>query len=169
MKLTFLKIKTNSYLKKNRSLRASLPYMQASKVGIIFTVEDKMKHDKVKEFIKNLERDGKQAKVICFLPRDKQNYEFLFDFFTEKELSLFGNIDSECAKLFTETPFDFLFYFDTEPNPLILNLIAKSKAKCRVGKHWDGSEGFFEMMVETGNPDPKAFIDTVSKYARGLK
>jgi hypothetical protein len=168
MKLSFLKFKTNSYLKRNKSQRVSLPFKQALKIGIIFTVEDKMKHDKIKDFIKRLEQEGKQVKVMSFLPRDKQNYEFLFDFFTESELSLFGNITSESAVRFAETPFDFLYYFDADPNPLILNLIAKSKAKCRIGKFWEGSEPFFELMIESSE-NSKSLIDTMDKYTRSLK
>lgn len=168
MKLTFLKFKTNSYLKRNKSLRTSLPFKQAMNIGIIFTVEDKMKHDKVKDFIRRLEQEGKQTKVMSFLPRDKQNYEFLFDFFTEDELSFFGTITSSMAQQFTEIPFDFLFYFDADPNPLILNLIAKSKAKCRIGRHWEGGESFFEMMIES-NENSKGLIDAMDKYTRSLK
>jgi hypothetical protein len=168
MKLSFLKFKTNSYLKRNKSDRVSLPYKQAIKIGIIFTVEDKMKHDKVKDFIKRMEQEGKQVKVMSFLPSDKQNYEFLFDFFTEKELSFWGSITSEIAVRFSETPFDFLYYFDADPNPLILNLIAKSKAKCRIGKYWEGSQPFFEMMIES-KENSKGLIETMDKYTRNLK
>lgn len=168
MKLSFLKYKTNAHLRRNKAERISLPYKQALNIGIIFSVEDKAKHDLVKDFIRHLEHDGKHVKVMSFLPRHKDNYEFMFDFFTEKDLSLWGNITSSAATSFADTPFDFLFYIDTTPNPLILNLVAQSKARCRIGKFWEQGMDFFEMMIESGN-GVKSLIDEMYKYTRALK
>jgi hypothetical protein len=168
MKFSFLKYKTNSYLKRNKAIRESLPYKQATSVGIIFTVEDKFKHDEIKEFVRHLEHDGKTVKVISFLPKNKDNYEFMFDFFTENDLTFWGNINSTGALQFAETPFDFLYYLDTTPNPLIMNLLAQSKAKCRVGKFWDESKAFFELMIESKNGH-KSLIETMYRYTKALR
>src|SRR5690606_36387240 len=130
------------FLKNNKTERMSTSYEKASYVGIIFTVEDKNKHHQVKEFIKKLEKDGKKTSVICYLPRDKQNYEFLFDFFSDKDKTVWGNINSAEALRFSGEPFDYLFYLDNDPNPLILNLLARSKVKCRLGKFWDNSKPY---------------------------
>ena len=168
MKFSFLKLKTNSFLKRNQAIRASLPYKQALSAGVIFTVEDKMKHEEVKEFVRHLEHDGKTVKVISFLPKNKDNYEFMFDFFTENDLTFWGNINSSGALKFAETPFDFLYCLDTTPNPLIMNLIAQSKAKCRVGKFWYNTEPFFELMIESQNGH-KSLIESMYRYTKALK
>lgn len=163
MKINFLKRKTKSYLKNNKVLRSSMPYTQALNVGIIFSVESKQKHDLVKDFIKRLEHDGKKVNVVSYLPKQKENYEFMFDFFTDNDLTFWGNITAKNAISFSQTPFDYLFYLDTEPNPLILNLIAKSKAKCRIGKYNEISEPYFEMMIE-GKVEAKTLIEEIYKY-----
>ena len=168
MKLSLLKMKTNSFLKKNKSIRVSLPYKQALSVGIIFSVEDKSKHDEIKDFVKRLEHDGKQVVVMSFLPKNKDNYEFMYDFFTDKDMTFWGTLTSNAALKFADLPFDLLYYIDTTPNPYILNLLARSKAKCRVGKFWEKSESFFEMMIENKN-GTHALIDTMYKYTRALK
>ena len=168
MKFSFLKLKTNSFLKRNQAIRVSLPYKQALSVGVIFTVEDKMKHEEVKEFVRHLEHDGKTVKVISFLPKNKDNYEFMFDFFTENDLTFWGNISSTGATQFAATPFDFLYYLDTTPNPLIMNLLAQSKAKCRVGKFWYNNEPFFELMIESQNGH-KSLIESMYRYTKALK
>jgi hypothetical protein len=168
MKLSLLKMKTNSFLKKNKSIRVSLPYKQAISVGVIFSVEDKSKHDEIKDFVKRLEHDGKQVVVISFLPKNKDNYEFMYDFFTDKDLTFWGTLTSNAALKFADLPFDLLYYIDTTPNPYILNLLARSKAKCRVGKFWENSESFFEMMIENKN-GTHSLIDTMYKYTRALK
>ena len=168
MRLNFLKYKTRSLLKSNNSVRASLPYKQAQNVGIIFTVEDRRKHDEVKDLVKRLELEGKHVKVMCFLPKNKDNYEFMFDFFTEKDLSFWGAITSDIALRFAEIPFDFLFYLDTTPNPYILNIIARSKARCRVGKFFDKAEPYFEFMLEIKN-GTKSLIDGIHSYTSQIR
>jgi hypothetical protein len=168
MKLSLLKYKTKSYLKGNKTLHSNLPYKQGINVGIIFSVEDKLKHDLIKDFIKKLEHDGKKVSVVSYLPKKKENYEFLFDFFTDEDLSFWGNINSASASSFTNTQFDFLFYLDTKPNPLILNIIAKSKAKCRVGKYEPECESYFELMIESGM-SMQGLIDSTYKYTSQLR
>ena len=168
MKLSLLKLKTRSYLKKNKSIRVSLPYKQAISVGVIFSVEDKPKHDEIKDFVKRLEQDGKHVVVMSFLPRNKDNYEFMYDFFTDKDLTFWGTLTSGIALKFADMQFDFLYYIDTTPNPYVLNVLARSKAKCRVGKFWENGESFFEMMIENKN-GTHSLIDTMYKYTRQLK
>ena len=74
-------MRTAAALKKNKVRRASIGYKRAQSIGIIFSVEDKQKHEDIKEFIRALEQDGKKVQVLEFLPKKKDNYEFLFDFF----------------------------------------------------------------------------------------
>lgn len=168
MKHTFLRWRTSSALRKNQSLRASTPYKRSNLVGIIFSVEDRQKHDDIKEFVRHLEQDGKQVKVLEFLPKKKENYEFLFDFFTIQDLNFWGKIDNEQAQKFAETPFDYLFYIDQEPNALVLNLLAQSRAHCRVGRYGEGLEPYFEMMI-AGQGTPKGLMDNMYRYTKQLR
>ncbi len=161
-------MRTAKALKKNKSLRASLPYKKALHVGILFSVEDKQKHTDIKEFIHQLEQDGKKVQVLEYLPLKKENYEFMFDFFTEKDLDFWGKINSTSALKFSEAPFDYLFYIDREPNPLALYLLASSKAHCRVGRFTESESPFFEMMIEQ-NGTNKGLIETMYKYAKQLR
>jgi hypothetical protein len=168
MKLNFLKYRTNMLLKNNKTPRTNVPYKKAQQIGIIFSVEDKVKHDNVKDLIKKFEQDGKQVTVIEFLPDNKDNYEFRFDFFTESDLSFWGKITSTGALKFADTPFDFLYYLDATPNPLILHLLALSKAKCRVGRSWDEGTSYFEFMIESV-ANIKVMIETMYKYTALLR
>jgi hypothetical protein len=131
-------------------------------------VQDRQKHDHIKEFVRKLEHDGKKVKALGYLPPNQENHEFMFDIFTPREISFWGNIEATSAVEFASTPFDFLIYLDSTPNPLILNIIAKSKAKCRVGKFWEEGGPYFEMMVESyGNP--KLLIDHLYQYTSALR
>ncbi len=168
MKQTFLRWRTESALKKNKSLRTSTPYKKSQSFGIIFSVEDRQKHDEIKEFVRKLEQDGKQVKVLEFLPKRKENYEFLFDFFTIQDLNFWGKIGNTQAEGFAESPFDYLFYVDNEHNPLVLNILAQSKAHCRVGKHQEGNEAYFEFMIENSGTIT-GLIDNMYKYTKQLR
>ena len=168
MKMNFLKIRTNNQLKENKALRSSIPYKQAATIGILFSVEDKKKHDDIKELIHKLEHDGKKVQVLEYLPVKKENYEFMFDFFTINDISFWGKIESEKTLKFSDTPFDYLFCIDTEPNPMILYLLARSKSKCRVGRFQHEEKSFFEFMIDS-NGGTKNLIDGIYKYTAQLK
>lgn len=161
-------MRTASALKKNRAHRVSIPYKQAATVGIIFSVEDKQKHHDVKEFIHKLELDGKKVQVLEFLPAKKENYEFMFDFFTIKDLNFWGNLESAIAAKFADTPFDFLFYVDKESNPLILHLLARSKAHCRIGRFTETNNAYYELMIEQ-NGTTKGLMETMYNYTKQLR
>jgi len=168
IRLNLLKFRTSRLIETNKPARANVPYKNAQQIGIIFTVEDKAKHETIKNLIKKFEQDGKQSEVIEFLPEKKDNYEFKFNFFTENDLSFWGNIVSVDALKFIETPFDFLLYLDTSPNPLILHLLARSKAKCRVGRSWSEGHPYFELMIESvGNVNVLA--ETMYNYITQLR
>jgi hypothetical protein len=169
-KMSFLQIRTQSALKKNKSLRVSIPYKNAQSIGIIFSVEDKQKHDDIKDLIKTFELDGKKVRVLEFLPKKKDNYEFLFDFFSISDLSFWGKINSDQALKFSETPFDYLFYIDCQSNPLILNLLAQSKAHCRVGCFNEIESSYYELMIDDKNSvTTKTLISNMYNYTKQLK
>ncbi len=161
-------MRTESALKKTKTTHASMPYKQAVRIGIIFTVEDKQKHEAIKEFISKLEHDGKKVQVIEFLPEKKINHEFKFDFFTIKDISFWGNLESPNALKFADTPFDYLFCIDKESNPLILHVLARSKAHCRVGRFNDSENQYFELMIEQ-NGTTEGLMEAMYNYTSQLR
>lgn len=122
----------------------------------------------MKDFISKLQHDGKQVYVLEFLPKKKDNPEFMFDFFTIEDLNFWGKINSSSLEKFQNSNFDFLFNIDTQSNPLILNLMANCKAHCRVGRYLDGFSDFFELMIET-NGSTQGLIDNMYSYAKKLR
>jgi hypothetical protein len=168
MRYKLLKARTDWELKTNKTSRTTVPYTQALNVGVIFTVEDKQKHESVKEFIKKLETDGKKVQVIEFLPEDRDNYEFRFDFFSEKDVNFWGKITADNALRFSDKPFDFLFYLDITHNPFIMHLLARGKARCRVGRSWVDARPYFEFMIESINSN-QSLIEGMYKYTAQLR
>jgi hypothetical protein len=168
MKFSFLKYKTSLLLKKQKPERTSVPWKKANTAGIIFTVEDKQKHFAIKDFIKKLEQEGKHVQVLEYLPEKKENFEFKFDFFSDKDITFWGNINSPNALQFADAPFDFLFYLDLQPNEMIMNILARSHAKCRVGKYWEEGSSYLDFMVDSVN-NTQALLEALHKYILHLK
>lgn len=167
MKLNFLKLRTKSQLKNNKAVRTSTPYTSVGTVGLLFTVEDKVKHDLVKDLVRRLEHDGKKVQVISYLPKQKENYDFLFDFFTAKDISFWGNLESEPALRFANTTFDYLYCLDDELNPFIQTILARSQARCRVGKFDETVQPYFDFMIDCHH-NVKGLIDGMYTYTRKL-
>lgn len=168
MKHTFLQWRTHSALKKSKAIRGSVPFTAAAKIGILFTVEGREKHEAVKRLVMQLTNEGKQVQVLEFLPKKQENPEFMYDYFTVQNLNFWGKIVSAEADHFAATPFDYLFNLDTAPNLLIDNVLACSKAKCRVGKFREEATPFFELMIET-NGTLDGLIENMVAYAKKFK
>ena len=168
MKLSFLRYNTKSQLKKNKTLRSSTAFKKAMSAGILFTIEDRAKHDAVKDFVKKLELEGKSVTVLAFLPEKKENFEFLYNYFTLKDISFWGNLLSTDALQFSNTPFDFLYCLDEMPNAMVLNVLARSKARCRIGNYQEGDETYYELMIENKN-GIKGLLESEMRYSRELR
>ncbi len=147
-KKKLLLFNTKSSLKNAKS-RDSIGFKNAKNVGVIFSIEDLNKHKSIKTFIKTLEEEGKTVQVLSYLGKGKDNHEFLFDFFTDEDISMWGKQQNEIANRFTENKFDFLFHLDINRNDMIENILAKSNAKCRIGiiNNDEESNQFYELML----------------------
>jgi len=168
-KKKFIRLKTKRYLRKNETQRLTTDYGQANRIGIIFSAEDLLKHQAVKSFVKTLTAEGKQVTVLSYLGKGKHNFEFLFDIITPNDINIWGTINSETAQEFANEPFDYLFNLDLDSNQVIENILAMSKAKCRVGRYGEDKSPFYELMI---NPKQGGsisnLIEDIHHYARKL-
>lgn len=156
--------------KKNLSPRTALGLNFVKNVGILYTVDDLAKHEAIKQFVHQLELEGKKVKVLSFLEKNKENYEFRFDFFTEKDINFWGGFKSDNIIKFHNERFDYLFNFDLEPNIYIKKILALSKATCRVGRHSEANELFFEWMIGVKNGERiKDFTDNTYRYLKLIR
>ena len=161
-------MRINSQLKKNKTPRFSQTYKKMKSVGILFTVDDKKKHEQIKSLIKKLEHDGKEIHVLCLLPPKKENHEFLFNFFTKNDLNFWGKIESTDVIKFINQPFDLLFIPDDATELMLKYILAACKAKCRVGKSSEKTKDLFEMMINVNN-SKNLLIEEMYRYTYQLK
>lgn len=166
--MKFLNMRTQSALKKKGTLRATVPYTSAQRIGVLFTVEDQQKHLLIKDFVQQLTQDGKQVHVLEYLPKKKENPEFMFDFFSIQDLNFWGKLSNENVEKFIKTNFDYLFHIDLTSNPLMQYVLALSKAHCRIGKYDEAATPFYELMIET-NGSLQGLLDNMYNYTKKLR
>lgn len=165
-----LNFRTRKLIPGSKTPRKSVDYKAAWEIGILYSVEDLSKHEKVKTFIKVLEKDIKKVEVLTFLGKDKENLEFKFNFYTASDFSFWGELQSETVKKFIDKQFDFLLCLDLETNIYIDNILARCKANCRIGRFENNKKDFFELMIKTDDHiDIQVLIDEMYRYIKVLR
>ena len=160
--------RTSRFAKKRTGRKCSISYGEAKRIGIIFTTADLEKHLLIKEFIKKLENDGKEVDVLTFLPKNEVNHEFIFNYFTEKDITFFGKFNNRDVIRFAARYFDFLFCIDLNPHPLTESILAITKAKCRVGCYIANRDHLFELMIQPKERTTENLVDEFFRYIKIL-
>lgn len=145
--LKALQIKTKNIQKKSKDTHRNTRYEKANNFGLVFTIGSKEKHESIKRFIKQLEKDGKKVNCLAYLPKGVENHEFLFSFFSIKDLGFWGNLESESITEFLATKYDYSLFLDTDLHPLVENILSRKKSNFRVGPYIQGKENLFDLMI----------------------
>ena len=163
-----LSYKTNRFLKQNLSIRESVSYNNAQSIGVIYS-NDTPEKTKLAERLKELLlADGKKVKVLAY-DRNVEVQHLPFESFSKKDLGFWGNFIKQSIDNFSNTTFDFLYCLDNKPGEIIKNILAKSKAKCRVGicHDFEAYQNTFELIVQTANDSN--IIDSVHSYTKNIR
>lgn len=163
-----LSYKTNRFLKQNHAIRTSVPYVQAKNIGIIFSNDSPDKTTLAEDLKSLFLVDGKRVKVLAY-DRNVEVQHLPFESFSNKDLSFWGNFTKQSIDNFSDTTFDFLYCLDKNPGEIIKNILAKSKAKCRVGvcDDFEAYQKTFELIVQTANDS--SIIESVYSYTKNIR
>jgi hypothetical protein len=171
IKDTLLRYRIERGQKQNRFLHKAYDYKKLKKVGIIFSIQDLKKHEAVKRFIKTLEADGIEVKILAYKPKDTQNFEFYFDFFEDKDFSMFGEAKSHHVLTFLEQKLEYLFCLDEDVSLYMQYLLVKAKSTTRIGVYQPDPQTarYFELMVKPRiNGDTKLLTEEIIYYVRKI-
>jgi len=160
---------TKLLIKRDRKLhkRGPVNYNDAKWIGILYSVEDRAKHDAITNFITLLEEEEKEVTVMTYLGKNKDNYDFKYDFFSAEHISIWGKINSPGVKKFVQKKFDLLLYLDYEPNPYLEPILVLSQAKCRVGRFGEETKNdLFELMIKLEKGSTRQLIDQLHHYTK---
>lgn len=153
---------------RNKHDRINPSFSKAKNIGLIYTWEGNPKREVVDEFIKELDTDGKDVFVACFLrdpkiPEPPGNDLTL----TRNDFNYFGSIKSEKLLNFIAQNFDFLFHLDTEENIFIENILARSMACCRIGRYDNHKKEYYDFMIDIGrNQKIEILCSEMMKYTK---
>lgn len=164
-----VKIATKFALRKNDAIRIADGYESASRIGVIYSYSDEAPLDSIGDFIKRIERDGKEVSTMSFISKAPKDESHDFAFFTERDLSANGKWKNEDVLVFVKEPFDYLISLDQENNKFFKHVLAASKAKCRVGCFEEDNSKYFELMINHGEDDYEAFLGQVYHYLTNMR
>jgi len=166
---TFLNLRTRKAIKRDKLKRDSIGFNDARFFGIIFTADSHDKFERIKMLVKDLESLGKNVDVISYLPKGKNNFEFLFNIFTAQDISFFGKFVNEDVSKFIQKKFDYLLCLDAKILPVIENVLALSQAHCRMGRYNELHKPLFEFMIsQDDSKNSIHLIDEISRYLKNI-
>lgn len=172
IKKKILAWKVKQAVKAQKSTKRYTPnYDEASNIGILLKVTQSTLLPTVQKFINQLAKEGKKVSVLVYVPANEEMMDFGFQHytFTEKEIDNWGNINLEVVETFIHQPFDFLYCISKEDELAFQYILAKSKAKCRIGKFGNEGASFYEMMIDLKPTDDiDIFIQQALHYTQSI-
>lgn len=130
--------------------RKTLPYHQASLVGVLANVNDEEDYLIIEKFVAGFKKDGKKVKILAFQNKPINTANSLkYNFFRIEDLKVNGKINSAEVDEFINTNFDYLYCLNTISSDVIDYIMLQSKAYCRIGYYIPGKEQCFELMINT--------------------
>ncbi|AHM58317.1 hypothetical protein D770_00205 [Flammeovirgaceae bacterium 311] len=150
---TILPMRVRSQLRNNRSKRGSVTYREAKKIGVLFTMNSLDDYEAIRDFENRLKKDGKEVKVLSYLPKNVENFHFHYDIFTNTDFSATGQVKAANIHTFLEQNFDYLICLDKTPNLYLEYILAASAARCRIGNYAENKEPLFELMIRLNGKD----------------
>lgn len=142
-----LKPETNRRVKVNN-------YAQSTSVGLIYKEKNESFYILVKQFVKYLKAEHGIRDVLAMAYVAEKDIPFWqvqkleFEFFSPAELDWRLKPSSLEVDNFIAKDFDILIDFTLEPNPPLMYILSKSRARFKVGAYHPAKKEQLDMMVD---------------------
>lgn len=168
LKKSILNLKTKAALKRNAAHRGSISFRDVKKIGIIHSFVDDKSVQEIYHFFDRLEKTGKAVKVLII--KDKNDSLNIPEFVVadHQEMTQFGKWTNEEVSGFTQESFDYLIHLNMEESSLVDNILAESKAHCRIGKYQESKKDYYELMISPEQDTMKKLIEQIYHYIQIL-
>ncbi|MFT3885308.1 MAG: hypothetical protein QM724_07725 [Flavobacteriales bacterium] len=144
---------------------------QCRKVGIVYLVTDEQAHIHVRNYVKKIKEElgihrimalgYHDDKVLPFYLHSKLN----FDAFTQKDVNWYRIPHGNTVQNFIAEEHDVLIDLTLEDYLPIQYIVAKSRARFKVGRLSDSNKRFLDMMIDTaGAHSLPQFIANMDRY-----
>jgi len=165
----FIEHKTKRAIRKSTVSRENISFRNAKSIGIIYSWEGKRKAEIINDFAKEMELAGKKVQILCYSRVDLKVIPVLVNFFRDSDFFYFGKIKSHKLNDFINLRFDFLYHLDTTQNIYIENVMAQSKARCRVSRADYTKKDLYDFMIQTkGNVGIEKLCNEILHYTKAL-
>lgn len=149
--------------------RQFIKFPDAKSVGIVFDATDKEGFEVIKKYIQQLKDITKGIHAIGFLDlKETPHLSYIktdIDLFNKKEITSGYKPASPYIKTFMETERDILIDANLGQKLPLRYIMAASKAKCKVGRHIEGQELYYDVMLNTGKDQGlDFFLQQTIKY-----
>ncbi len=163
----------NRIAKKNSVKHFTTPYLQSRKILIVFTSNGNQKIALLKVLQSKMEKENKEVSFLYLLLRDEDRPDVHMDEgmvkLDKREVSLFGQLQNDDAGKLLDQAFDYIIHADLEWNIYTDLIIAKSKARCRIGRHFDEHDSFYDIMIKIRDGETlKYLIDQLYHYTQAI-
>ena len=134
--------------KNQTSIRETVPFKDATQIGILV----KRKNQNVaivKKFLTLLRSEGKELHVLYYNDENDISKGMDVKMLGKKDINWIGKFKPYGIKKFIKTEFDYLFCLNTSPFLPFENVVALSRAKCRIGIYNKRYKHSYELMIHT--------------------
>lgn len=149
--------------------RYSCTYADASTIGLICSYQSLIGENVIDDFVKRLEQAGKKVSLLVFHENSSNTDGLANNSFSKNDLSFFGLWKKEQVRAFIAKEFDFLLLLDLDYNLYISNIIAQSRAHCRIGVYNEEPKPFLELMIKPEESSLTKLIDETHDLLGRLK
>lgn len=165
-----LKIRTYFAKKKRVISKKSVGFQQAQSIGVVIQNEDLHNSKIINNFVGEIKNLGKKVDVL-FVEKNAGSTKANFNYksLNSKDITWNGDIKSESVQRFINKDFDYLFSLNLNSGIPTQNVLAKSKAKYRIGNHETENEELFDMMIDTRKkPKLEVLADQMLFYSKNI-
>lgn len=141
------------------------------KIGIVYLAVDEKAHSDVRNYVKKIKDEIGLHKIQCLGYSDEKalpaflNARLNFDAFCQKDLNWYRIPGGNTVNNFITEEFDILIDLTLEDYLPIQYIVAKSKARFKVGRFTEGNKRFLDMMIDiAGANSLPQLISHVDRY-----
>lgn len=140
---------------KSRTVKVT-NFAESTSVGLIYKEKNESFYVLVKQYVKYLKEEHGIREILAMAYIDDKNVPFWqvhkleFDYFCKTDLDWRRKPETLEVNNFMAKKFDILIDLSIEEHAPLLHILAKSKARFKVGAYNDSKSNLFDMMVDVG-------------------
>ncbi len=133
LRLFFFKRALQRALADRRRQRKTYTLQSARSIGLLFDATAEKTRQEVKQYVQELEKNGRQVRLLGYFKTKELPGQHPFDFFFQKEITWTGQPKSEKAATFMQEKFDLLLCFNPADERPLEWISTLSPAAMKVG------------------------------------